>query len=62
MSKKIFVPERGQFFWYVKEVFEGGLGELKIMHSKFDPRIHSNLVKRGNCFLSEEDALSYLIE
>lgn len=63
-SNKKFSPERGQFFWYIKEKREHGLGipELTIKGEKFDPKNkdHKYALKKKLCFLTEDEAYESL--
>jgi len=62
MTYKKFTPERGQLFWYIKEEVIDDLPDLVVESSKFDPKNndHKKIVKRGNCFLTEDDAYESL--
>lgn len=61
MSKKTFIPERGQTFFFVKEIIELGLPNLKIVSAKFDPSKHKDLIEKKNCFLTDRDAYNSLL-
>tara|TARA_X000001382_G_scaffold25412_2_gene15979 strand:+ start:3941 stop:4126 length:186 start_codon:yes stop_codon:yes gene_type:complete len=58
-----FIPEKGQFFWYVEEVINEELGfpDLEILSDKFDPSKHYKLVENNNCYLTEQDAYDSLL-
>ena len=62
MTQKRLTLERGQFFWYIKEVVIDGFPDLIAKHSKFDPEKeeHKKLVKSNNYFLTEDDAYDSL--
>lgn len=62
MTQKRFTPERGQFFWYIKETIINDFPDLEIKNAKFDPKKHSDLVKNKNCYLTEDEAYESLIE
>ena len=58
-----FVPERGQLYWYIEEVFVKGFPDLRAMTAKFDPalKIHQDRLARENCFWTEIDAYMSLM-
>lgn len=64
MTIKRFTPERGQFFWYIKEAIIDGFPDLEIKGIKFDPKDkdHASLVENSNCYLTESDAFESLAE
>jgi hypothetical protein len=64
MKKQQFIPERGQFFWYIKEKVINKFPDLVIKSAKFDPKLaeHCKFINKGNCYLTEADAFESLID
>jgi hypothetical protein len=64
MTTKRFTPERGQFFWFIREVEINKFPDLEIKSAKFDPnnKEHKLSVKNSTCFLTESDAFESLVD
>ena len=63
MTQKRFTPERGQFFFFVKESVIDGFPDLEVRGEKFDPKnkIHLKMKKDSNCYLTENEAYESLL-
>jgi len=63
MTNNKFTPERGQFFWFIKETIIDGFPDLEIESAKFDPKNkeHKSHSKNGNCYVTKEEAFESLM-
>lgn len=64
MTYKKFTPERGQLFWFIREITtEEGLPDLNISYDKYSPynKEHKKFIKNGNCYLTEDEAYESLL-